>query len=360
MPKTLSVLVTLLAVSFATQANDNSIDQFRQCVDCTVQEMDTFFNEADRPYEAFKLTRSSHVKGAVVLLHGLTDSPYYMKDIANMYFQNGYDVYVPLLKGHGDSYETLERVQNTEWNSEVERNIEAVSNKYSSKIMLGGFSNGALLSTVNILSEKSQNRISSLLLLSPSFNLPFMDRMKLKAAIGFEKIVNFTKWSVLRSAFDKLRVLKVSKNKAKGTTGPVRYDNIPLNGALQLGKNSNLVEKLSKNKTIDIPTVMVLSSGDPRISLEHAVRKFKKLFTGQKHLIWLQSPEGEKIAKAPKGIPAENLSVIPVNSLIGHTIMLNKIGLAKPTEQNPVYAEMERQISQLILEPTKTSCLYFY
>lgn len=40
-------------------------------------------------------------RGVAVMLHGLTDSPYSLKDIARIYQQQGFIAVVPRLPGHG-------------------------------------------------------------------------------------------------------------------------------------------------------------------------------------------------------------------------------------------------------------------
>ncbi|MBL7544258.1 MAG: alpha/beta hydrolase [Bdellovibrionaceae bacterium] len=359
MATSLAIFVFIVSFSLSLLATEDSIDQFRQCVNCTVDDLDRFFNQTDTPYESFRLLHSENSKGPVLLVHGLSHSPYYMKDLANMYYQQGYDVYVPLLKGHGNAYEALETIHHSEWHSQIESIFEQLSQRYSDKISLGGFSNGALLSTVSTLSEYSRDKISSLLLISPAFKLPLSVRLKLKTVVGFEKLVAVAKWSVLKSSFEKLRRLKVVSGMSEGTRGPVRYNDTPLNGVLQVNKGAALMAERSKNRAIRIPTVMVLSSGDTLISNRYAVDTFNKLFAGEKHLIWLQSP-GDQVEKTPRNVSPQNLSVITVDSLVEHTITLNRNSLARPSEGNPVYQEMEKRISEKILNSGVKSCLLFY
>src|SRR5262245_19946371 len=49
---------------------------------------------------SFELKRDDP-RGAVLLVHGLSDSPYSMREIANIFYEQGYDVVVLRMPGHG-------------------------------------------------------------------------------------------------------------------------------------------------------------------------------------------------------------------------------------------------------------------
>jgi len=84
---------------------------------------------------------------AIVLVHGLSDSPYYMTAIGD-YFHNtlGYNVYIPLLHCHGlKKPEGMEAVELEEWKANVSFAICAAASK-SKNISIGGLSTGGALS----------------------------------------------------------------------------------------------------------------------------------------------------------------------------------------------------------------------
>jgi hypothetical protein len=54
-------------------------------------------------------------KGGVVLLHGLTDSPYSMRAIAEIFHSQGFYVLVPRLPGHGTTPSALRSWSNIRW-----------------------------------------------------------------------------------------------------------------------------------------------------------------------------------------------------------------------------------------------------
>jgi esterase/lipase len=84
---------------------------------------------------------------AIVLVHGLSDSPYFMTAIGDYFFNHlGYNVYMPLLHGHGlKNPEGMEGVELEEWKSNVSFAVNTASSK-ASDISIGGLSTGGALS----------------------------------------------------------------------------------------------------------------------------------------------------------------------------------------------------------------------
>ena len=83
---------------------------------------------------------------AVILVHGLTDSPHFVRAIGkHFHYQLGYDVYIPLLQGHGLKIPgKMEGVTLAEWKKNVAFAIAAAASK-SSKVSAGGLSTGGAL-----------------------------------------------------------------------------------------------------------------------------------------------------------------------------------------------------------------------
>lgn len=84
---------------------------------------------------------------SVVLVHGLTDSPYFMTAIAEHFHSElGYDVYMPLLHFHGlKDPMGMEGVEMEEWKANVRFAIREAS-KTTDDVSIGGLSTGGVLS----------------------------------------------------------------------------------------------------------------------------------------------------------------------------------------------------------------------
>lgn len=85
-------------------------------------------------------------ENSIVLIHGLTDSPYFMTAIGERFAASGFNVYIPLLPGHGlINPNGMRNVTLEQWKETVASVVEyASSNK--GKLSIGGLSTGGTLS----------------------------------------------------------------------------------------------------------------------------------------------------------------------------------------------------------------------
>ena len=102
---------------------------------------------------------------AALLVHGLTASPLEMKELAKCLFEQGYDVFVPCLGGHGTSLEDLKKVSSKQWLSDVEQAFKKINKRDYQAVFLVGQSFGAILCLY--LAAKFQNKIAAVALLAP-------------------------------------------------------------------------------------------------------------------------------------------------------------------------------------------------
>lgn len=94
-----------------------------------------------------KMEHVTRAEKAIVLVHGLSDSPYYLVAIAEFfYFELGYDVYLPLLHRHGLlNPESMEGVALQEWKENVRFAI-CTATSSDRPLAIGGLSTGGALS----------------------------------------------------------------------------------------------------------------------------------------------------------------------------------------------------------------------
>ncbi|MCA9507356.1 MAG: alpha/beta fold hydrolase [Myxococcales bacterium] len=114
----------------------------------------------------------------VLFFHGLTGSPYDLRPLAQSLNQRGFQVSVPLLKGHGTKISDLDSVTADDWLKQAQDCLSQLDQNRS--IILGGLSMGALLALV--LSKKSQKKIDSLLLLSCALRLELSAELTISLA----------------------------------------------------------------------------------------------------------------------------------------------------------------------------------
>jgi esterase/lipase len=94
-----------------------------------------------------KLLHNNRTEKAIVLVHGLTDSPFYMLAIAEYFHKSlGYNVYLPLLQCHGlKNPEGMAGVSLEEWKKNVRFAIRTAAEN-ADGVSIGGLSMGGALS----------------------------------------------------------------------------------------------------------------------------------------------------------------------------------------------------------------------
>ena len=167
----------------------------------------------------YKFIHSGGAEKAIVLVHGLSDSPYYLRTIADFFYsQLGYNVYLPLLQCHGlKEPEGMAGVSFEAWKENVAFAVHEASCS-SGALSIGGLSMGGTLSFLQACSN--QIITGELYLFSGAFGLN-------EGAFG---IVGWAKEILLRSP---LTLLAKSSESLIGPD-PFRYDRVSLNSAKEL------------------------------------------------------------------------------------------------------------------------------
>lgn len=152
----------------------------------------------------FELTQTNNKK-AILLIHGLTDSPYLFHDLAYFFFEQGFNVRTLLLPGHGTAPSDLVDVDYDDWQQAADYAINRTISDYE-EVYLGGFSTGGALIFNHLMQQEVANeKIKGLLMWSPASKaksdlawlagyidyVPFMDWVDKDADIDFAKYESF-------------------------------------------------------------------------------------------------------------------------------------------------------------------------
>ncbi len=191
---------------------------------------------------------------SIVLIHGLTDSPYFMKAIGQRFHeQMGFNVLIPLLQGHGlNEPNGMAGVSLEEWKRNVEFAIETAK-ELGTKVSIGGLSTGGALSVYMALKNPAINgavflfsaaldlagiegNIKEILLRTPIANI--LDFFEDKDLISkFKKLIS--------EIFDRDKNRKDQKDTAQLEDNPYRYSKMDLGGAQQLSRLIKEIDKLT-------------------------------------------------------------------------------------------------------------------
>ena len=260
---------------------------------------------------------------AIVLVHGLTDSPYYMTAIGRYFHHKlGYDVYLPLLHCHGlKNPGNMEEVSHNEWKKNVMFAVNSARSK-STEISIGGLSTGAVLS---IFSTLANDRINGgVYLFSAAIDL----------AGG---IIGDILESLLRTSLVDL----LESSKTLIGEHPYRYCRMNLNGARQLAilmqEVNELLKSYSAQQTvIEKPIFAAHSEYDSTTGIR-GVERLQQL-TDDKSFTFFRIAKSRKV-----GHPS-----VVLDQPIYSTTTPEKV--LEP--ENPLFTEMMQQISNF--EEAKT------
>lgn len=224
---------------------------------------------ANAPYEI----RPAQPNGqAVLLVHGLGDSPYSFVDIAKHLAERGYLVRTVLLPGHGSKVGDLILPTLSDWQGVVEHHTDLLKQEYDS-VWLGGYSTGANLVTSVAMNDPS---IKGLLLFSPAFQ-PRSSVVKYA-----EFASNFFTWADQDPEDNYLR-----------------YNSLPMNGAAVYYQTSEVVRQNLQQTNYTKPVFVIMSEGDSVIDTQFVQSTFaNKLINPNNRMIW----QGEKPLKESRSI----------------------------------------------------------
>ncbi|WP_295895760.1 carboxylesterase [uncultured Vibrio sp.] len=204
---------------------------------------------------------------AILLVHGLGDSPYSFSDIANSLERSGFHVQVLLLPGHGSNPEHMHLPKYEDWQLIVDHYANLLKKQYQ-EVWLGGFSTGGNLATIHALDNDG---ISGLMLFSPGFETvtPFLENFTPLVAMFWEG------WSAKEDNFAK-------------------YNSAPLSGAIEYSRSASVFREKVSRKIVTIPTLMVVSESDSVIDAFKVKEYFNERFVHPANrLIWYATEPSE-------------------------------------------------------------------
>ena len=153
----------------------------------------------------FELRQANNNK-AILLIHGLTDSPYLFHDLAGYFFEQGFNVRTLLLPGHGTAPADLIDVTYQQWQQAAAYGINRTLADFE-QVYLGGFSTGGALIFDHLMQQQTvSDKIKGLLMWSPASQaksqqawlakyvakIPFVDWLDKDADSDFAKYESFS------------------------------------------------------------------------------------------------------------------------------------------------------------------------
>ena len=170
--------------------------------------------------------------GAVVLLHGLTDSPYSLRHVAKLYREHGYVAVAIRLPGHGTVPSGLTQVEWEQWTAATRLAVREARRRVApgTPLHVVGFSNGGALAmkySLEALGDKTLARPDRIVLVSPMIGITSLARFA--GVFG---------WPAVFPAFAKAAWLGVVPE-----FNPFKYNSFPVNGARQTSQVARALQE---------------------------------------------------------------------------------------------------------------------
>lgn len=203
---------------------------------------------------SFVLMPAGKPRGAVVLLHGLTDSPYSVRRLAVNYQQRGFVAVVPRLPGHGTAPGALTDVDWEMWLAATRLAVREATRLAGEAVPLHlvGYSNGGALAmkyTLDALDAPALRKPQQVILLSPMIGVT-----------AFARFAGFAGLPALLPAFAKAAWLNIAPE-----YNPYKYNSFPVNAARQswlLTKalQEQIGREARENRLVNLPPILAFQS----------------------------------------------------------------------------------------------------
>lgn len=203
---------------------------------------------------SFVLMPAGKPRGAVVLLHGLTDSPYSVRRLAVNYQQHGFVAVVPRLPGHGTAPGALTDVDWEMWLAATRLAVREATRLAGDAVPLHlvGYSNGGALAmkyALDALDAPALRKPQQVILLSPMIGVT-----------AFARFAGFAGLPALLPPFAKAAWLNISPE-----YNPYKYNSFPVNAARQSWLLTKALQEqigraARENRLANLPPVLAFQS----------------------------------------------------------------------------------------------------
>lgn len=200
----------------------------------------------------------------ILLVHGLSDSPYMMRGLARFFQRECFYVQALLLPGHGTRPGDLLNVTRMEWKKAHTFGVRTLK-ELVDRAYLGGLSTGAALNIQHALADRE---IRALFLFSPAIEITAKARISC--------------WmSALGTIIPRLAWL----GKIQPDEDPFKYESFAANAACEVYRLTKEIEDARGTSSFQVPVFVAASYDDATVNVEGTLRFFGKIRTGQKKML---------------------------------------------------------------------------
>lgn len=212
----------------------------------------------------------------ILLTHGLTDSPYFMRHLAAFFQAQGFRVLSILLPGHGTRPGDLLDVRWREWARAVAWGSDRLAEE-ADEIFLCGYSAGAALSLYQSLQDK---RILGLFLFAPA--------MDINRKAAFANLHKLTSWLMPRKKWLEI----------KPDRDYYKYESFAKNNAAQMYYLISRLHAMLQRQSLAIPVFVAASEDDKTVNIAATISLMDRLINPENELI-VYTADTVKLAHHP-------------------------------------------------------------
>jgi alpha-beta hydrolase superfamily lysophospholipase len=209
---------------------------------------------SDRNWNRTTILKAERPQGGVLLLHGLSDSPYSLRALGLRLHAEGYTVIWLRIPGHGTCPGALTDVSSRDWIAAVQVAMRGLRDMLPDglPLILGGYSNGGALSvlyTLSAIHDPSLPKPKALALFAPMIGInPLASITRLYHMVALVARNKKAQWSGIDAEID-----------------PFRYSSWPMNASVQAWRVTQSVErqlaKLHKSGRMgEMPPILAMQS----------------------------------------------------------------------------------------------------
>lgn len=224
----------------------------------------------------------------ILMVHGLSDAPFMMRDLGHFFQQQGFYVLAMQLPGHGTRPGDMLTVRWQDWAAAHQRLLELLAAEVADVYLLG-FSAGA---TLNLYQSMRNDNIKGLFLFAPALRISAMARLAGPLS-GFGKWWQRFSWFELQPDSDYFK-----------------YESLTNRAIHEVYEMIKEVRRLASCAEPQLPVFVAASENDVAVDSRATLDWFSRQRGMPKHMLYYSTGQPavpEKVTLIPSHLPDQNV-----------------------------------------------------
>ncbi len=237
--------------------------------------------------------KSHRTAKGILLVHGMLDSPFLMRDLGRYFQQRCFLVRAILLPGHGTVPGDLLRVNAEAWQQAMRYGVNGLAEAVD-EVYLAGFSTGAALAVQTALQGEGlagappPQPVRGMFLFSPAL------KIKTRFALLAGLVARFRPWLSIAPDEDR-----------------TKYESVAANAAAQVFDLTQQVYKARAGRALTVPMFVALSADDDTVDAREAIGYFRSVPNPANRMVLYGSSEAAqgdaRIVEVPAARPQDRV-----------------------------------------------------